>query len=369
MKSKTFKTTLFSCLTLLAVNIESHSQEVVNQTEQLKTLRTGKYIAFDVKKNNNGNYEYHDLKGEHELLEIHQEPNFPEHKYFEMKIYGDDYNFIPDNMAFPVTYARLSYEGNDKLKKQVGFVPREIRPGSTNRVCIVDGVIFDLSTSFKEDDTETYVPYRLYVHENFGEDFKEGDKKESGKKKKLSLKERMEQAMVKKIANKDPEMKARYNSMQKLMAMDAAGLVQRYLINAVAQQKSAEPKWQQDPLNTQRVQLVEERRELMFAAMKKYNEDLMDTPEWRRIQENNRRANAALAANNVTVKNATGRDIYLYEEGSMNGTRINAGSSGSFSCSSSYYYAFDGNSGTRGGNAGPLAYSANSSCGGAVTVN
>ena len=95
----------------------------------------------------------------------------------------------------------------------------------------------------------------------------------------------------------------------------------------------------------------------------------MDTPEWRRIQENNRRADAAAAKNNVTIKNETGREIYIYESGSMNGSRINAGSSSTFRCSASYYYAFDGNSGSRVGNAGPLAYSANSSCGGSVTVN
>ncbi|MGD1947167.1 MAG: hypothetical protein ACFB0A_13115, partial [Croceivirga sp.] len=114
----------FILLVALTSNF-SIAQEVLDQTSQLKTLRTGKYIAFDIKKNKNGNYEYIDLKGEHELMAIHTEPNFSEHKYFEMKIYGTDENFIPDNMAFPITYAKLFYEGNDKLKKQVGYVPRE----------------------------------------------------------------------------------------------------------------------------------------------------------------------------------------------------------------------------------------------------
>lgn len=353
-------------IVLLAVGL-TNAQEVVNQTEQIKSLPIGKYIAFDVKKNKNGNYEYFDLKGEHELLEVHQEPNFPEHKYFKMKIYGTDSNFIPDHMAFPITYAKLFYEGNDKLKKQVGYVPREIRPGSTNRVCVVDGVIFDLSTKFKENDAETYIPYRLYVHENFGEGFKETDKKD-GNKKKLSLKERMEQAMMRKLANKNPEMKALYNSIQKLQAMDAVQLVQDYLTAAVAKQKAVASKWMQDPKNAERLKRVEERRELMFAAMKKYNEDLMDTPEWRRIQENNAFWEKRSKENDLTIKNATGRDIYIYESGSLNGSRINAGSSGKFSCKTSYYYAFDHKSGSRVGNAGPLVYAANSSCGGTVTV-
>lgn len=351
------------CVMLLLTKV--HSQDAKSQSEHINSLKTGKYLAFDVKKNKKGNYNYIDLKGEHELLSVNPEPNFSEHYYFEMKIYGTDYNFIPDNMAFPITYAKLYYEGNDKLKKQVGYVPREIRKGSTNRICVLDGIVFDLSTSFNEDDTSTFVPYRLYVHEDFGKDFKASDKK---KKKKLSLKERMEQSMMKKLAKSNPEMQATYNIIQKLDAMDAVNLVQDYLKLAIAKQKVEESKWTQNTNNTKRLELVEERRELMLKAMKKYNEDLMDTPEWRRIQENNRRANSASAKNNVTIKNETGRDIYLYAEGSMNGSRLSAGSKGSFSCSTSYYYAFNGNSGTRGGNAGPLAYSANSSCGGTVSV-
>jgi hypothetical protein len=356
-----------SILTIFAlVLLKANAQDLKSQSEQINSLRTGKYIAFDVKQNKQGNYNYIDLKGEHELLSVNPEPNFSEHNYFEMKIYGTDYNFIPDNMAFPVTYARLYYEGNDKLKKQVGYVPREIRKGSTNRVCIVDGIVFDLSTDFDEKNPETFVPYRLYVHVDFGKDFKPSDEKK--KKKKLSLKERMEQSMMKKLAKSKPELQATYNVLQKLDAMDAANLVQEYLKAAIAKQEEVEPKWLQNANNSKRLELVEERRELMLKAMKKYNEDLMDTPEWRRIQENNRLANAAAAKNNVTIKNETGKDIYLYAEGSMNGSRLNAGSLGSFSCSTTYYYAYNGNSGTRGGNAGPLAYRANSSCGGTVSV-
>ncbi|GAB5476063.1 MAG: hypothetical protein Mars2KO_41620 [Maribacter sp.] len=366
MKNTTLAFTLL--ITFLTTTLSA--QEVFNQTEQLKTLKTGKYILFEIQKNKSGNYNYLDTNGDHELLEVNQEPNFHEHKYFKFRFYGNDKNYIPDNMAFPTTYAQLYYEGNDKLKQQVGYVPREIRPGSTHQVCIVDGIIFNFNSDFRNGDSETYVPFNLFIHETFGEDYLEADKKgKEGKKKKLSLKEKMEQAMMKKMANKNPEMKARYNSMQKLKAMDAVSLVQDYLKKAVAKQKAMESKWQQEPKNSERVKMVEERRELMLAAMKKYNEDLMDTPEWKRIQENNRLADAVAARDNVTLNNETGRDIYIYEAGSLNGSRISNGARSTFNCQKTYYYAFDGNSGTRGGNAGPLAYSANSSCGGTVTVN
>ncbi|MEM6515010.1 MAG: hypothetical protein AAF688_02425 [Bacteroidota bacterium] len=353
-------------LAIFALSIcKVNAQDIKNQSEQINSLPIGKYVQFDVEKNSKGAYNYLDKKGEHELIEVFIEPNFSEHKYFKMKQYNSEKNYIPDNMAFPVTYAQLHYEGNEKLQKQVGFVPRKIREGSTIRVCIVDGIIFNFGLDFVRGKPETYMPRTLFVHEDFAKNFKVSGKK---KKKKMSLKERMEKSMMKKIAKSDPEMQSKYNSMQKLEAMDAANLVQDYLKKAVAKQVEVLPKWEKNPDNVKRMQLVEERRELMLTAMKKYNEDLMDTPEWRRIQENNRLANAAAAKNNVTIKNETGRDIYLYAEGSMNGSRLSAGSKGSFSCTTSYYYPFDGNSGTRGGNAGPQAYSANTSCGSVVSV-
>ncbi len=353
-------------ITILLALFKATAQDVINQSEQINSLKTGKYIAFDVKKNKNGNYNYIDLKGEHELMAVNPEPNFSEHNYFEMKIYGDDYNFIPDNMAFPVTYARLFYEGNAKLKKQVGYVPRKIRPGSTNRICVIDGIIFDLGTDFDPNQPETFKPYRLYVHENFGKDFKASDNKK--KKKKLSLKERMEQSMMKKLA-KSNGLQGVYNSIQKLDAMDAVKLVQDYLKIAIAKQQAVEPKWKSISSNAKRLQLVEARRELMNIAIKKYNDDLMDTPEWRRIQENNRLAASAAAKNNVTLKNDTGREIYIYAAGSMNGSRLNNGASNTFSCSTTYYYAFSSDAGSRHDNAGPLAYSANSGCGSIVSIN
>jgi hypothetical protein len=348
---------------VLSVLFKANAQDVVSQSEQINSLKTGTYIAFDVKKNKNGNYNYIELKGEHELIAVNPEPNFSEHNYFEIKIYGDDYNFIPDNMAFPITYARLFYEGNAKLKKQVGYVPRKIRPGSTNRICVVDGIIFDLGTNFNPNKPDTFKPYRLYVHEDFGKDFKPSE----NKKKKLSLKERMEQSMMKKIA-KSKGLQGVYNSIQKLDAMDAVNLVQDYLKTAIAKQQAVEPKWKSISSNTKRLQLVEARRELMNIAIKKYNDDLMDTPEWRRIQENNRLAASAAAKNNVTLKNDTGREIYIYAAGSMNGSRLSNGASSTFSCSTTYYYAFNSNAGSRHGNAGPLAYSANSGCGSTVSI-
>lgn len=356
MKSRLIALIIFGFCT----NLNLSAQNVKSQSEQIKSLQLGKYIAVDVIKLKNGSYDHAPLKLENELIEVLPEPNFSEHKYFKMVIASQEKFYLPDNMAFPMTYAQLAYEGNEKLQKAVGYVPREIRKGSTNRVFVHDGVIFDLSTGFDEDSKESYQPYRLYVHESVLKENPKDDKP----KKKLSLKERM----MKKMAGKNSEVAKTITINNYLNGKEAVKKAIEYLEKAVAQKKEVYPKWIINSTNKTRLDLIEERRELMFAAMKKYNEDLMDTPEWRRIVENNRRAEAAGRANNVTIQNNTGRDIYIYSEGSMNGTRVNAGSSSTFDCGTSQYYAFDGNSGTRGGNAGPQAYSAGSGCGSTVTV-
>jgi len=338
------------------------AQDVTNQTEQIKALPIGKYIIYDIK-DYNGKTDYARLKMTAEMVEVAREQNFPEHSRFMFKISDlDAQQYIPTNMAFPATLAALYYEGNEKLQKKVGYVPIEKNESSTNRFVVVDGIIFDLNNKFNKDNPETFKPRRLYVPESFALEASKTDEKKDGKKKKkkLSFKERMKKLSGGGLGvDKGTEKLIDINAVQK--AVD-------YLSAAIAQQEKVYPSWIEKSENSTRLEAVKKRLDLMYDAMNKYNEDLMDTPEYKRIQENNRRANAAAAKNNVTLKNDTGKDIYVYEAGSMNGSRINAGSSGSFSCSSNYYYAFNGNSGTRGGNAGPLAYSSNSSCGGTVSV-
>ncbi|GAA0872839.1 hypothetical protein GCM10009117_19860 [Gangjinia marincola] len=356
------RTAVLKTLALLFLTTLGFGQEIKNQTEQIKSLKPGNYRKVELIDDKKGGFNYDLYPTPIVLKEVKQDPNFSEHKYFVLEEDGTDYNYVIDNMAFPVTFGKEYFMGNEKLQKKVGYVPREFSKGRTVRASVIDGIIYDYNWKFDAKDKSTHIPYRLLVHESF---LKEENGKDSNeKKKKLSLKERMMQ----KMAGNNPEMKAALYVNNKLRDMNAAQIGQDYIQAALAQQKEVEPKWLADKNNARRVKLLDDRRELMYKAMKKYNDDLMDTPEWRRIQENNRLANAAAAKNSVTIKNGFGKDVYVYEEGSMNGTRINAGSTGTFSCSSSYYYAFNGNAGTRGGNAGPKAYSANSSCGSTVTI-
>ena len=340
------------------------AQKVKSQSEHINSLQPGTYYAANLLEDKKKGYNY-DLYIDKPILlkEVSQDPNFIEHKYFVIEEDGSEYNYVVDNYAFPVTYGREHFEGNKRLQEKVGYVPREFSQGRTVHVAIIDGLIYDFNWKFKEGDASTYVPYRVLMHESFlkEDNSKDGKKK---KKKKLSLKERM----MRKLAT-SPEMKAALRVNGKLREMDAAQIAVDYVTQALTKQKNVESKWMTDSYNSQRIQLLDDRRKIMFKAMKKYNDDLMDTPEWRRIVENNRRAEAAGKANNVTIENNTGKDVWLYAERSMNGTVIRANSSGIFDCKINYYYAFSGNAGTRGGNAGPQAYSAGSGCGSTMSVN
>lgn len=337
------------------------AQNVEDQSKQINTLQPGNYRSVKLIKDKKDGYNY-DLYPETLVLkEVNQDPNFVEHKYFVIEEDGQDYNYVVNNYAFPVTFGKEYFMGNKKHQEQLGKIPREFSDGRTVHVAVIDGMIFDFNWKFRKDDPSTHVPYRILVHESFLKE-EEGDGKK--KKKKLSLKEKM----MRKIAGSNPEMKTVLRVNDKLREMDAANIAQQYIKNALAMQKQVEPAWNSKPYNKKRVEALESNREMMYKAINKYNADMMDTPEWRAIQENNRRAEAAGKANNVTVKNQTGSDIYLYAEGSMNGTRINANSSGTFDCKINYYYAFDGNSGSRDGNAGQMAFSSNSSCGSNVVI-
>ena len=71
-----------------------------------------------------------------------------------------------------------------------------------------------------------------------------------------------------------------------------------------------------------------------------------------------------IAAGVVTIYNETGKDIYIYEDGSRNGTRINVNSRTSVDCTSDYTYKFDSNA----GGSGISCYKANAHCGGSITI-
>jgi len=164
-------------------------------------------------------------------------------------------------MAFPVTLAELGYEGNDKMKKEVGYVPREIRSGSTQQFTVIDGAIYNLTSDFRNDDPTAVIPFSIYVHEDFAADESAPKEKEEGKKKKMSLKDRMKSVKnMLDVNNLDKRAK-------KLKDRDAIQQLHDYLEKAVAQQKAMYPSWSKEPKNAERLAHMEKTKEIMFAVM------------------------------------------------------------------------------------------------------
>ena len=112
-----------------------------------------------------------------------------------------------------------------------------------------------------------------------------------------------------------------------------------------------------------------------WAEAKRYNDSIKATPEHQDLERRKRQNEANYQAsksnqaskskNTVTIHNKTGKDIYVYQDGSSNSTTIRANSSTKVNCSSNYTYKFDPNS----GGSGSACYSANSGCGSSVSVN
>ena len=87
----------------------------------------------------------------------------------------------------------------------------------------------------------------------------------------------------------------------------------------------------------------------MAKTIRSMSQDYLKSDECKRIMANNKRGEDADRANRVTVQNNNGKDIYVYEEGSRNGSRVNVNSSGCFDCKKGLYYIFNSNSSVNGG--------------------
>jgi len=72
--------TILSVFTLFTfITQNGIAQTVKNQTEHIKSLKLGKYTAYEVLKNDKGDYYFSQMSTFLEILEVNREPNFPEH--------------------------------------------------------------------------------------------------------------------------------------------------------------------------------------------------------------------------------------------------------------------------------------------------
>ncbi|WP_299436395.1 hypothetical protein [uncultured Aquimarina sp.] len=110
--------------------------------------------------------------------------------------------------------------------------------------------------------------------------------------------------------------------------------------------------------------------------IKRYNDSIKATPEYkdlqRRIKQNEENYQGAKARNKVTLRNNTGNTIYIGKSGSSNrGTRIDSGSTATWSCDTNAYLQIETKSGGSYNYSTTTnkVYSANSGCGSTIAIN
>jgi len=207
-----------------------------------------------------------------------------------------------------------------------------------------------------------------------------GGNADKPEKKKMSFKEKM---LALKNASTGAT-SANYGSEHKaLESQNLRKLITDYLVAMKAKQDARTAKEKQSDKNilNAREAIVSKakatkdaekaKRDAEWAEAKRYNDSIKATPEHQDLERRKRQNEANYQSRNggtqgkVTIYNKTGKDIYIYQDGARNGTRINVNSSTKVDCTSNYTYKFDSNA----GGSGSTCYSANSGCGSSITVN
>ncbi|NMH88527.1 hypothetical protein [Flavivirga algicola] len=315
--------------------------EIKHQTEQLDLINKGEYIAYFTKQNGSSEYEGGLDKLIYKLTKLQDYRIQPgAHKEVYMVFAGSadhperhkETMFLPDNEAFPITYVQKVFEGNKDMQDEIGFAPRINRLTDGNRLVFLEGKIYAIK-DWKDKDN--YKLVSVLEHQT---------KKMGGLKK----------------------MKEVMRSPKKMKAMQPHETLQKYLDNAFEKQQTVYDQWMKKPQNAAIVENTESIRKLTIDAINKQRADWRNSDEYRRIKERNQSFAQSDLENRVTIRNNSGKDIYIYAEGSSNGSRVSISGNGTFSCKKNQYYSFNGNSSAA--NATKIA-SANQSCGQTITVN
>ena len=183
----------------------------------------------------------------------------------------------------------------------------------------------------------------------------EKKKETKGKKKKLSLRKRLK-------ALKDNLNAMSYGAAHKeLQSKNLDKFITDYLVTMKSKQngRTATEKKKDDNL--------EAAKKKDAAEIKAYNDKIKASPEYKKLKEHQKRMERMDARNDaktVTIENRTGKDIYVYQEGSRNSTTIRSNSRAKLSCSHNYTYKFDQKTSGR----GTTCHRANSRCNGRVVV-
>ncbi len=209
-----------------------------------------------------------------------------------------------------------------------------------------------------------------------------GNNADKPEKKKVSFKEKM---MALKNASTAGATSANYGSEHKaLESQNLRKLITDYLVEMKVKQDTRTAKEKQSDKNILKAKeeivlkakatkdAEKAKRDAEWAEAKRYNDSIKATPEHqdleRRKRQNEANYQASQNKTGVTLYNTSGSTIYVGTSGSSNpGTKINAGGSAKWDCRRDAYFQTISASGAY-SSTSSRAYSANSSCGGKVTV-
>ncbi|WP_394748959.1 hypothetical protein [Spongiimicrobium salis] len=328
----------YVALCLFASVLGLNAQEVKNQSEELANIKTGKYTAYITKQEGDkykGGIE--DLW--FEVLRIEKfkaEPNSGLYEAYmfigESKTYENERikaTLLPDNFAFPMTYVSNAYEGNKKLQEKVGYIYDPYEGEPTTRVVFLDGAIYVMEDYMDKDN------YKLeYILE-------------------------FEEKPIKGLKM----MKAVMKSPKKMQAMQPKKKLQAYLDAASVLQKNRYASWIKKPENIKTEKYIEDKRAMMKKAIKQYNDDIFNSPEYQRMLAYQKWIENSI---NMTVKNNKGTTVWVGSSATaFITTEIAPGKSATQNCTSDLYYYYSDAKGAQ----GTKFYTANNACGSTVTIN
>ena len=248
--------------------------------------------------------------------------------------------------------AQHRYDATDNYYLASGYPYESIlkhKYKKTGFVSIGDYVL--LLSGISDDGTSFEGIEKIYIKKGAATPSKEAaeaEKVEKPKKKKMSFKERIMALKTKATGV--------VNSNKGVKIKDLRKNIIAYLVAMKAKQDartSAELKGDKNIISA---------RERGDADIKKYNDSIKATPEYKKTMAFHKRRDGE----QVTIYNETGRTIYVFDKGGTKFMTTEVWNHGStkVECDEDYVYSFT----EKGSDAGISCYTANTACGSSVTV-
>ncbi|NRD20881.1 hypothetical protein HNV08_12565 [Winogradskyella eckloniae] len=256
-----------------------------------------------------------------------------------------------------------------KSSKIIGYpnVSHLVDKISRKGLVVVGDYIFKVGNVWKESDgygfnniDEIYIRVGADVT-----DESEADGKKKKKKKKFgAFMGKLKDAAI----NKAPA-ECASPACKKAESMD----LNKYVLDYLETMKAKQDAYTLTAKDKADIALIENAVNGYYDHVNKTNDAYWKSAEGQAILENRRRAEGYAAKNEVTLKNNTGRTIYIATKGSRNqGTELSSGASTSWNCETDAYFQTKNTKNTSTNyyeTTSRKAYTANSNCGGTKLIN